>query len=731
MKNILLSVAVAGSAVLLASSANVVENPDYELRLTNAVTPTRVVRTDSATLIGFRAIARPNTWIKIDSTAVLVDRSTGEKYEPVATEGLTMNELFWMPESGEKDFTVIYPPLPNESKAVDYEDGSWRIFGLRLDGEKAVKANTVDLKQWERDNHKPYPGQPDRFFNRDTTTITGLINGYDQRTGIHNLLVYYDDPITGSSIPYYVPVADDGTFSVSFPVESPGYIALSGLKTLWLKYYVEPGRRLDIALDWEDLLEGDLKRNIGDYNHVTHTCFGGELGDINRQLADAPRPVYINIQTMSHHLTPAEAKSKLAENNDNYRAAIDKYMEETDLHQIAKRLLDNRVKCDLAKNILDYTMYRKGNVSQDTLARSLKEPVGLSFYEPVQKLFAENDTWTFAYENYSSLNNQLAFSDLPALLGVENVTYAKFADPGFTFLKESGAELTPTEEAMAQSANELIGKEGYKTQKEFTQFFSYLMAAQTIAQRCGLTDKLKEHYNSLPCNEDSGDRVSDRAYNVLRQARAIQQYAGTDHTPLLWQSAQIAKLCNYGNLKPSQYKQTDVTIILNEIKSTGAISDPDMLTSLFGFYDNAYASMAYELPDDERGHIMRDIIAPFAGKYIMVDFWATTCGPCRGNIESSAEMRERNRDHPEFKMIFVTGNAESPEKAYNAYVAKNLTGETSHRLPQSDFDRLRDLFKFNGIPHYVLIDREGKVVFDDFNHHDLANELAKNRIILK
>jgi hypothetical protein len=38
--------------------------------------------------------------------------------------------------------------------------------------------------------------------------------------------------------------------------------------------------------------------------------------------------------------------------------------------------------------------------------------------------------------------------------------------------------------------------------------------------------------------------------------------------------------------------------------------------------------VAYELPDTKEAKIFKELIAPFKGKILSVDFWATTCGPC-------------------------------------------------------------------------------------------------------
>lgn len=82
-------------------------------------------------------------------------------------------------------------------------------------------------------------------------------------------------------------------------------------------------------------------------------------------------------------------------------------------------------------------------------------------------------------------------------------------------------------------------------------------------------------------------------------------------------------------------------------------------------------------------------------------------------------------------MIFITCEGDSPEEAYNKYISKNLVGEATHRLSNSDFNRLRDLFKISGIPSYVLIGRDGKVLNEHLNFHSLSDALSEHGVILK
>lgn len=121
------------------------------------------------------------------------------------------------------------------------------------------------------------------------------------------------------------------------------------------------------------------------------------------------------------------------------------------------------------------------------------------------------------------------------------------------------------------------------------------------------------------------------------------------------------------------------------------------------------------LPDGPGADIMRRLLAPHRGRYVLVDFWDTTCGPCRQGIELSTEVRQQLKDSPDITFLYVTGTADSPdEKSYNDYVTAHMLGYPHHRLPQGKYNYLRELFRFNGIPHYVVFDRQGRLVSGDY-----------------
>ena len=69
---------------------------------------------------------------------------------------------------------------------------------------------------------------------------------------------------------------------------------------------------------------------------------------------------------------------------------------------------------------------------------------------------------------------------------------------------------------------------------------------------------------------------------------------------------------------------------------------------------------SYQLPEGKATDIFRNIIKNHPNKVLFVDFWATSCGPCRGGIEATANLRKIYKNHPEFQFIYITGEKESP-----------------------------------------------------------------------
>ena len=90
------------------------------------------------------------------------------------------------------------------------------------------------------------------------------------------------------------------------------------------------------------------------------------------------------------------------------------------------------------------------------------------------------------------------------------------------------------------------------------------------------------------------------------------------------------------------------------------------------------------------------------------------------------------RNIPDFEFIFITGDKDSPKKDFDKYVAENLNGAEVYRIPQAEYNKLMELFKFSGIPQYEALDRNGNVLKFCNKYRDGGKEqFLKNIELLK
>jgi len=93
------------------------------------------------------------------------------------------------------------------------------------------------------------------------------------------------------------------------------------------------------------------------------------------------------------------------------------------------------------------------------------------------------------------------------------------------------------------------------------------------------------------------------------------------------------------------------------------------------------------------------------GKYVFVDFWATWCGPCRGELPHLKRLEERLKGK---KIVFVSISSDTNRDEWKAFVEKHRLGGIQLNI---DGDRgFLDAFRVKWIPHFVLLDKKGRVV---------------------
>lgn len=104
------------------------------------------------------------------------------------------------------------------------------------------------------------------------------------------------------------------------------------------------------------------------------------------------------------------------------------------------------------------------------------------------------------------------------------------------------------------------------------------------------------------------------------------------------------------------------------------------------------------------------------GKYVLLDFWATWCQPCLAKIPFVKEIR---KNYPADKLVIIGISSDIDSKKLNAFVKqKEMNWLHFYDLHSV----LGKLYGIDGIPLLVLINKEGKMIYQsDANRNDEQN----------
>jgi thiol-disulfide isomerase/thioredoxin len=117
-------------------------------------------------------------------------------------------------------------------------------------------------------------------------------------------------------------------------------------------------------------------------------------------------------------------------------------------------------------------------------------------------------------------------------------------------------------------------------------------------------------------------------------------------------------------------------------------------------------------------------LADYKGKVVLIDFWATWCGPCRGEIPNVVAAYKKWHDKG-FEVLGISLDKEGDETKLRDFMKE-------HEMPWRQYfdgkhwqNEIAQLYKVHGIPHTILVGRDGKIVKTGVRGETVEKSLAK------
>jgi tetratricopeptide (TPR) repeat protein len=110
------------------------------------------------------------------------------------------------------------------------------------------------------------------------------------------------------------------------------------------------------------------------------------------------------------------------------------------------------------------------------------------------------------------------------------------------------------------------------------------------------------------------------------------------------------------------------------------------------------------------------------GKVVLLDFWASWCGPCRDDMP---EVRKIWKRYGGDRFLIIGVNLDSNERDFRSYAEEEMITWPQYFEGRGWNNTIARLYGVNAIPHSVLIDQDGIIIHRGLRGGRLSNAIGE------
>ena len=630
----------------------------------------KVMMTDTATTILFTMQYPKGQYFRFVKESYLKDEN-GNRYPLRSAEGIALDTWVQSPESGMTEFTIHFEPMPKHVQIFDFIEGDVRnafmLLGIHDQGME-IKAPT--LQQFYANN--PYT-LPADWLKTDNITIRGRIEGYDAESfGFTAMESYVYDVTKKNNGTLLIEIEPDGTFEkqilLSYPMKLSFYASEESKVGFYeIPFFVRPGETIDVTVRPDE--------------RGRYECFytNGSSQEVERWLKSDLRLQELGMRLNRFEGNFNEANLMAEQIWQNMLNRIDIISHRDHFTPMEIHLALGEMQSIYALALMDYAMYHEERLSSwkenedGSWTRLVTDSVELQTvrdvnnYKALQRVDFDNPLLLMSHEFFFTLN-RIQFAE-PVRKVKQEVMEAEDGTYDYDFTKRK---------LSIDKSNTMLGELTGKPNN-------------LTVQLCILNDM-------------------QNSFDLWRQNEVAIPIIMADTTIVKAQRDSIAANTeSVSNMYPLYLS---------------ALTHPYIRQKAEEFYQArmSQTELTLPLPEGPGAEIIRNVIAKYLGRYLIIDFWGMGCGPCRAAIQSSKALRAEIAKRDDVKLIFIAGERTTEgSDAYKKYVAEWLADEETVCVTNADFRRLQELLEFSGIPHYETFTPDGRRVREDIQLHGLHN----------